>query len=109
VADVSVSFMMETAREAVAENVEDYPSHITAFFDSTWQKRGPTFLNGIISATSVNRGKILDTRTMSKSCFFVTPIQLPNMSVKITMNEQVVEWKVLVYTKFLIVLFIPDM
>jgi hypothetical protein len=61
--------MMQAAREAVAENVEDYPSHTTACFDGTWQKRGPTFLNGIVSATSVNRGKILGTGTMSKSWF----------------------------------------
>jgi hypothetical protein len=29
VADVSASFMMQEAREAVAENEEDDPSHIT--------------------------------------------------------------------------------
>jgi hypothetical protein len=35
VADVSVSFMMQAAREAVAENEEDDLSHITACFDGT--------------------------------------------------------------------------
>jgi hypothetical protein len=38
VADVSVSFMMQAAREAAAENEEDEPSHITACFGGTWQK-----------------------------------------------------------------------
>jgi hypothetical protein len=56
VADVGVFFMMEAARQAVTENEEDNPSHISACFDGTWQKRGHTSLNGIISATSVDRG-----------------------------------------------------
>jgi hypothetical protein len=69
VAGVSVSFMMQAAREAVAENEEDDPSHITACFDGTWEKYGYTSLNGIISAISVGRGKVLDIETMSKFCF----------------------------------------
>jgi hypothetical protein len=43
VADVSVSFLMQEAREAIEENEEDHPSHITACFDGPWQKQG-TFL-----------------------------------------------------------------
>jgi hypothetical protein len=35
VGDVSVSFMMQAAREAVAENEGDEPSHITACFDGS--------------------------------------------------------------------------
>jgi uncharacterized 2Fe-2S/4Fe-4S cluster protein (DUF4445 family) len=66
VADVRVSFMVQAAREAVAENEENDPSHITACFDGSWQKHGHTFLNGIISATSVERGKVLGIETMSK-------------------------------------------
>jgi hypothetical protein len=69
VADVSVSSMMQAAREAVAQNEGDYASHITACFDGTWQKHGHTSLNGIISATSVDRGKVLDTERMSTFCF----------------------------------------
>jgi hypothetical protein len=57
VADVSVSFMVQAAREAAAENEKDDSSHITACFDGSCQKRGHTSLNGIISATSVVRGK----------------------------------------------------
>jgi hypothetical protein len=61
--------MMQAAREVVAENEEDDPSHITACFGGTWQKRGHTSLNGVISATSVDRGKILDLEIMSKFYF----------------------------------------
>jgi hypothetical protein len=71
VADVSVSFMMQAAREAVAESEEDNPSHITACFDCTWQKQGHTSLNGIILATSVKTGKVLGIEIMSKFCLFV--------------------------------------
>jgi hypothetical protein len=69
VADVGESSMMQAAREAVAGNEEDDPSHITACFDGTWQKLGHTSLSGIISATSVDRRKVLDVEIMSKFCF----------------------------------------
>jgi hypothetical protein len=69
VADVSVSFMMHATRGAVAENEEADPSHITACFDGAWQKGGYTSLNGIMSATSANRGKVLGIEIMSQSCF----------------------------------------
>jgi hypothetical protein len=67
--DGGESSMMQAAREAVAGNEEDDPSHITACFDGTWQKLGHTSLSCIISATSVKRGKILDVEIMSKFCF----------------------------------------
>ena len=50
--------MMQAARETVAENKEDDPSHITACFDGSWQKRGHPSLNGIISATSFDTGEV---------------------------------------------------
>ena len=40
VAEVSESTMMQAVREAVTENEEDGPSHITACFDGYWQKCG---------------------------------------------------------------------
>jgi hypothetical protein len=69
VAAVSVSFMMQAAREAVAQNEEGDLSHITACFDGTWQTRAHTTLTGIMSATSVDRGKVLGIEIMSKCCF----------------------------------------
>jgi hypothetical protein len=108
VADVSVSFMMQKAREAIAENAEDGRVHTTASFDGPWQKLGHISLNCIISATFVNRGKVLDTEIMSKSCF-VCPINPTSQhQCKKTMKEQVVEWNVHVYSTFLIVLFAPE-
>jgi hypothetical protein len=55
VPDVSVSFMMQAAREAVAGNEEDDPSRVMACFGGTWQKCGHTSLNGIMTATWVDR------------------------------------------------------
>jgi hypothetical protein len=69
VADVSVSFVVQAARETVAENEEDDPSHITACFDGTWQKRGHAALNGIISATSVDRGESFTYRNNEQVLF----------------------------------------
>jgi hypothetical protein len=67
--DVSESSMMQAAREAVAGNEEADPSHITACFDGTWQKGGHTSLNGIVSVTSSDKGKVLHIEIMSKFCF----------------------------------------
>jgi hypothetical protein len=61
--------MMEVAREAVAENEEYDPPHIAACFDGPWQKHGHISLNGIIPATCVDRGKVLDIEIMNKFCF----------------------------------------
>jgi hypothetical protein len=57
-------------------------------------------------ATFFDTGKVLDAEIMSKACFFVKPIQLPNTSIKRDMNVQVVEWKFLVYSAFSIFLFV---
>jgi hypothetical protein len=64
--------MMQAAREAVAENEEDDTSCITGCFDGTWHKLEHTSLNGIISATSVDGGKVLNTEIMSKSCLVLS-------------------------------------
>jgi hypothetical protein len=60
VAEVGLSSWCKQPVEAVAENEEDDPSYITFCFDGTWQKHGHTSLSGIISATSVYRGTVLD-------------------------------------------------
>jgi uncharacterized protein (DUF2235 family) len=48
VADVSVFFMVQAATEAVAQNEEEDPSHITVCFDGTWQNLGHTSQNVIL-------------------------------------------------------------
>ena len=41
---------------------------IDASFDGTWQKRGHSSLNGIVTAISRDTGKCFDYRVMSKNC-----------------------------------------
>jgi hypothetical protein len=67
--DVSESFIMQASREDVAENEKDDASHTTVVLMVPEKKRGHVSLNGIISATSFDTGKVLDTEIMSKFCF----------------------------------------
>lgn len=58
---------MDSAKEeAVAQNSGD--RDIVAAFDGSWQKRGHTSLNGVISATSPYNSKIIDIEVLSKFC-----------------------------------------
>lgn len=65
VADDSIK---EAATEAEEQN--DGCNKIPAVFDSTWQKRDHTSLNGVIGnlqhppATSVDNGKLIDVKVM---------------------------------------------
>lgn len=54
------------AIEAIEEN--DGCKDITGAFDGTWQKRGFTSLNGVITVTSFDTGKVLDFESFSKYC-----------------------------------------
>ncbi|GFW29572.1 uncharacterized protein TNCV_1549831 [Trichonephila clavipes] len=58
-------------KEAVEETVEMNNSNrdISAAFDGSWQKRGHTSLNGVVSAASLETGKVLDFECLSKYCF----------------------------------------
>ncbi|GFT59315.1 uncharacterized protein TNCV_3892421 [Trichonephila clavipes] len=58
-------------KKAVEETVEMNNSNrdITVAFDGSWQNRGHTSLNGVISVTSLETGKVLDFECLSKYCF----------------------------------------
>ena len=51
---------------------EDEVVDIDASFDGTWQKRGHSSLNGIVSAISRDTGKCFDYRVMSKKLQWVS-------------------------------------
>ncbi|KAJ8885598.1 hypothetical protein PR048_011796 [Dryococelus australis] len=55
---------MKSMKEAVEENNID--CNLTATFDGSWQKWGHTSLNGIVLATSVDTGMVIDIAIMSK-------------------------------------------
>lgn len=63
---VSKSSMEQAAQEAVVENEGE--ANISVALDGTWQKRGFSSLNGVVSATSVDTGKVIDISVLSKYC-----------------------------------------
>ena len=60
----------ETMKEAVedAVTVNEGSRDLSVATDGTWQKRGHTSLNGVITATSVDTGKVIDVAILSKHC-----------------------------------------
>jgi hypothetical protein len=67
--DVAENSMKQAIEEAVDENREsETPRDISAAFDGTWQKRGFRSLNGVVTCTSVDTGKVIDVETLTKYC-----------------------------------------
>jgi len=60
--------MKRATNEAISENTADVKTDLAVAIDGTWQKRGFTSMNGVISVTSVDTGKVLDVAIMSKYC-----------------------------------------
>lgn len=70
--------MKSAVEEAVLENkslIEDDISlvglserDLKAGFDGTWQRRGFSSLNGVVTCTSIDTGKVLDVQVLSKYC-----------------------------------------
>lgn len=54
------------ASEAIVENEGN--RDVFACFDGSWQKRGHTSLNGVVTVTSFDTGKVLDFECLSKFC-----------------------------------------
>lgn len=73
--------MKAAVEEAVLENEGE--RDISVAVDGSWQKRGHTSLNGILSVTSLDNCKVLDIYVMSKYCL------CPNRSN----NEHIVSCK----------------
>ncbi|KAF8773538.1 hypothetical protein HNY73_016193 [Argiope bruennichi] len=59
--------MMKAVEGAVSlnDNVRD----ISVTLDGTWQKRGHSSMNGVITATSLDTGNVIDFECLSKYCF----------------------------------------
>lgn len=58
--------MQDAVKEAVLEN--EGSTDLTVALDGSWQKRGHTSANGIVSATSIDTGKIIDVEPLTKYC-----------------------------------------
>nr|XP_042913800.1 uncharacterized protein LOC122273890 [Parasteatoda tepidariorum] len=70
VSDVCADTMRRAAEELISENSEENDCHnIAVAIDGTWQKRsGYSSKNGVVSATSVDTGKVIDVEVLSKHC-----------------------------------------
>lgn len=63
VTEVSEASMRNAASEAIAIN--DASNDKAAAFDGTWQKRGHFSMNGEVTVTSFDSGKVLDHECLS--------------------------------------------
>jgi hypothetical protein len=63
---VSVESMKAAVKEAIEENEGE--TNISAAFDGSWQRRGHNSKNGVMTATSVDTGKVLDVAVLTKHC-----------------------------------------
>lgn len=70
---VASQSMIKATEEAVEKNVADDGSvsrDISVGIDGTWQKRGFSSLNGVVSVSSFDTSKILDVEILTKYCHF---------------------------------------
>lgn len=64
--EVCLDSMKEAVEESVADN--DGDRDMTVLFDGSWQRRGHTSFNGIVSAIAGNTGKVIDIEILTKYC-----------------------------------------
>lgn len=66
VEDICFGTMKDAVEEAVSlnDNVRD----LTIAIDGTWQTRGFKSLNGVVTATSFDTGRVIDVSIMTKHC-----------------------------------------
>ncbi|GFT39893.1 uncharacterized protein TNCV_3060881 [Trichonephila clavipes] len=58
--------IQNAAKEAICENEGN--KNIALAVDGTWQKCGYTSLNGVVTVTSIDTGKVIDVDILSKYC-----------------------------------------
>ena len=57
---------MKDAANYLKGGIDVAMTNVPASVDGTWQKRGFSSLNGVVTVISVDSGKILDTEIMSR-------------------------------------------
>lgn len=66
--DLCKQQMKIAVEEAVNETEDPGSRKLCVAVDGSWQRRGHVSLNGIVSVTSVDTGKVLDVHVLSKYC-----------------------------------------
>ncbi|GFV73742.1 uncharacterized protein TNCV_3548911 [Trichonephila clavipes] len=88
---ISEDSMNAAVHEAVIAN--DNNSNIAVAVDGTWHKRGYSSLNGVVCATSVENGKVIDFEALTKYCSSCKGKNHVKIVLKIT-KDSVGEWNV---------------
>ena len=65
---VAEKSMSDAAEELKNLNGDGKNTDVGVSVDGTWQRKGFTSMNGVITAISVDNGKVLDVSILSKSC-----------------------------------------
>lgn len=65
VSDVAEKNMTDAVQEVIQKTDS---SDIAAAIDGSWQKRGHTSINGVVTATAIETGKVIDVHCLSKYC-----------------------------------------
>ncbi|GFU63710.1 uncharacterized protein TNCV_1181751 [Trichonephila clavipes] len=89
--------IQNAAKEAICGNEGN--KNIAVAVDGTWQKRGYTSLNGVVTVTSIDTGKVIDVDILSKYCACKNLPFLKRI-VKGTTLNLVERWKSKVRLKF---------
>ena len=67
--DAATASATESMAQAAKDLRKDEPvTETTIMIDGTWQRRGHSSLNGVVTAISMENGKVLDYEVLSKSC-----------------------------------------
>ncbi|GFX82397.1 hypothetical protein TNCV_2870781 [Trichonephila clavipes] len=95
----------DSLKAAVHETViaNDNNSNIAVAVDGTWHKRGYSLLNGVVCATSVENGKVIDFEALTKYCssfkgIVVSAVMMTAVPLGLVLNPgeamDVCEWRV---------------
>ena len=65
---VAEETMVDAAKDVTSKSLDTEPVNTGVSVDGAWQRRGHASLNGVVTAISLENGKILDVEPMSRNC-----------------------------------------
>lgn len=70
-------YVFDGMKDAVEEaiSINDGNRDLAVALDGNWPKRGHTSLNGVVTATSFDTGKVIDVSIISKHCLCPNKIE----------------------------------
>ena len=58
---------MRNAAKEIQDEIKDI-TDVSVSVDGSWQKRGFSSLNGVVTAIAIKTGKVLDTEILNRNC-----------------------------------------